>query len=70
VFSLVSSSKHVAHGVIVWSGKPWIVPAAVLRTVTVIVFAIIFLFLEMFAGVAFVSILVGHYFYGLCWRLL
>lgn len=40
------------HGAIVWSGKPWVIPAAVLRTVTVVVFAIIFLFLEMFAGVA------------------
>jgi uncharacterized membrane protein YdbT with pleckstrin-like domain len=49
---LVSSSKHVVHGVVVWTGKPWVIPAAVLRTVTVVVFAIVFLFLEMFAGVA------------------
>jgi hypothetical protein len=62
---LVSSSKHVVHGVVVWTGKPWVIPAAVLRTVTVVVFAIVFLFLEMFAGVALAAVfvdIVGIYF--------
>lgn len=53
---MVSSSKHVVHGVIVWTGKPWVIPAIVIRTVTVVVFAILFLFLENFAGVAFALI--------------
>lgn len=52
VLVLTSSSRHVAHGVVVWYGKPWVVPLAVVRTVSVVLFAIIFLFLEMFAGVA------------------
>ena len=40
----------------VWYGKPWVVPAALVRTATVVVFAIIFLFLEMFGGVAFLML--------------
>ncbi len=51
-FSL-SSDKHVQHGVVVWLGKPWVVPAAIVRTVTVFVVAVIFLWLEIYAGVAF-----------------
>lgn len=49
---MVSSSKVVAHGTVVWYGKPWIVPAAIIRTVTVIIVAIIFFWLELFSGVA------------------
>ena len=51
-FSL-SSDKHVQHGVVVWLGKPWVAPAAIVRTVTVFVVAVIFLWLEIYAGVAF-----------------
>lgn len=53
---MVSSSSHVTHGTVVWYGKPWIVPIAIVRTVTVVLFAIIFLFLEMFGGIAFTVI--------------
>jgi hypothetical protein len=49
---LVSESKHVSHSTVVWYGKPWIVPAAIIRTVTIVLFAILFLFIEMWAGVA------------------
>ena len=49
---MVSSSGHVAHGAVVWYGKPWVVPAAVVRTVSVVLAALLVLFLEMFAGVA------------------
>ena len=42
----------MAHSDVVWKGKPWIVPAAVVRTVTVIVVAILFLWIEIFSGVA------------------
>jgi hypothetical protein len=49
----LSSDKHVQHGVVVWLGKPWVVPAAIVRTVTVFVVAVIFLWLEIYAGVAF-----------------
>ena len=38
------------------AGKPWIAPAAIFRTVTVIVVAIVFLWLEIFAGVAFAGL--------------
>ena len=51
---MVSSSGHVAHGTVVWYGKPWVVPAAVVRTVSVVLFALVFLFIEMFAGVALI----------------
>lgn len=49
---MTSNSKQVAHSDVVWAGKPWIVPAAIIRTVTVIVVAIVFLWLESFSGVA------------------
>jgi hypothetical protein len=39
-------------------GKPWVVPAAVIRTVTVFVVAFLFVWLEIYFGVAF-SGLVG-----------
>lgn len=49
---MVSSSGHVAHGAVVWYGKPWVVPAAVVRTVSVVLAALLILFLEMLVGVA------------------
>jgi len=49
---LVFSSRHDSHGVVVWYGKPWVVPLAVVRTVSVVLLSIVFLFLEMFAGIA------------------
>ena len=49
---MVSESKRVAHGTIVWYGKPWIVPAAIIRTITVIVLSILFLSLEFYSGEA------------------
>jgi uncharacterized membrane protein YdbT with pleckstrin-like domain len=61
------SSKHVVHGEVVWLGKPWVVPAAIIRTVTVIVIAILFLWLELYSGVAFAG-LVGLPVYA--WTLL
>ncbi len=47
------SSRRVVHGEVVWVGKPWIVPAAILRTIAAIVVAIIFVWLEIYAGVAY-----------------
>lgn len=49
---MTSNSKPITHTDVVWAGKPWTVPAAVLRTVTVIVVAILFFWLELFSGVA------------------
>lgn len=39
-------------------GKPWVVPAAVIRTVTIVLFTIVFLFLEMYVGAA-ITLLAG-----------
>jgi len=44
----LTSVGHVNHGQIVWVGKPWIAPAAIIRTVTVFILAIIILFLEFY----------------------
>jgi len=41
---------HGNHGQVVWVGRPWVVPAAIIRTVTVFVFSVIFLFLEVYFG--------------------
>ena len=49
---MTSSSKRVVRGDVVWAGKPWIVPAAIIRTVTVIIVTIIVLWLELYSGVA------------------
>lgn len=53
---MTSSNKRVVHGDVVWYGKPWIVPAAIIRTVTVVVVAILFLWLEIYSGVAFAGL--------------
>ena len=47
----MTSAGHPNRGQVVWVGKPWVVPAAIIRTVTVFVFAIIFLFLEVYFNV-------------------
>ena len=49
----MSSDRHVQHGSVVWLGKPWVIPAAIIRTVAVFVVAILFLWLEIYSGVAF-----------------
>jgi uncharacterized membrane protein YdbT with pleckstrin-like domain len=41
----------VARGDIVWYGKPWIFPAAIIRIVTAILVAILFFLLEVYSGV-------------------
>ena len=46
---MASNLKQVVHEV-VWAGKPWIAPAAIVRTVTVIVLSILFLSLEFYSG--------------------
>ena len=51
-FSL-SSARHVEQRSVVWLGKPWIIPAAIIRTVTVFVVAVFFIWLEIYFGVAF-----------------
>ena len=57
VFVLISNPQ-VRHEQTVWVGKPWIVPAAIIRTVSVFVVAALFLFLESYLG-AFAVRLVG-----------
>jgi uncharacterized membrane protein YdbT with pleckstrin-like domain len=38
-------------------GKPWIVPATIIRTITFFVVAVVFLWLELFSGMAFYGLL-------------
>jgi uncharacterized membrane protein YdbT with pleckstrin-like domain len=47
---LTYNSNQTAQSEVVWAGKPWVVPAAIVRTVTVIVLSILFLSLEFFSG--------------------
>jgi uncharacterized membrane protein YdbT with pleckstrin-like domain len=54
----LTSDKQVHHEEAVWVGRPWITPAAIIRTISVIVVAIIFLVLEAYFG-AFSYGLVG-----------
>jgi hypothetical protein len=37
-------------------GKPWILPAAIIRTITVIIFALLFSLLEYYSGGAFLNL--------------
>jgi uncharacterized membrane protein YdbT with pleckstrin-like domain len=48
----VSTSKRVVHGSVVWFGRPWVIPAAIFRTVAVFLVAIAIMLLEFYAGVA------------------
>ncbi len=50
---MTSNSGH-AHvsGSVVWSEKPYVIPAAIYRTATIVVTAIFALFAEMWLGVA------------------
>jgi hypothetical protein len=52
----LSSEKHVAHGNVVWLGKPWIAPTAIIRTITVLVFIIIFIWIEIYFAVAYTTL--------------
>lgn len=52
----LSSDKQVARSDIVWKGKPWVVPAVIIRTITIIVFALLFSLLEYYSGGAFLSL--------------
>ncbi len=56
VFLLTSSSERVVHGEVVWRKKPWVVPAAIIRTLTVIVVLILFLWLEVYTGSAYTGL--------------
>lgn len=53
VFCLASQNGHAADANVVWYGKPWVAPAAAIRTVAVIVTAILFFVLEAWAGITF-----------------
>jgi hypothetical protein len=43
---------------VVWQGKPWVTPTAILRTITIIIVTILFIFLEIYTNVA------AHVFFG------
>jgi hypothetical protein len=45
--------KQGTHGEVVWTKKPWIAPAAIIRTITVFVVLAIFMWLEIYSSVAF-----------------
>jgi hypothetical protein len=55
----LSSAKGARLEGAVWVGKPYVVPAAVFRTVFVVIVAIILLFLESYFGNAFSYGLIG-----------
>jgi len=56
VFWLTSDS-HSQQGNIVWKKKPWVIPAAIIHTVTVFVVLAIFLWLEIYVKVFSYSLL-------------
>jgi hypothetical protein len=47
---VLSSEQPVKHENIVWRGKPYVVPSAVIRTISIFVFSAIFMVLEFYAG--------------------
>ncbi len=51
------SSKAVDHGeAVVWVGKPWVAPAIIIRTIIVIIVTVLFLWLELFSGIALANL--------------
>ncbi len=45
---LLTSNSHIQQDAVVWHGKPWVVPAAIIRTVTIFVVLALFLWLEIY----------------------
>ena len=54
----MTSNSHPQQGNVIWKKKPWVVPAAIIRTIAVIVVLILFLWLEIYLK-AFSYSLVG-----------
>jgi uncharacterized membrane protein YdbT with pleckstrin-like domain len=52
----LASKEQAVYGGVVWRGKPWVVPAAVVRTIVVFLAAGVVLWLEFFAGAASASV--------------
>jgi uncharacterized membrane protein YdbT with pleckstrin-like domain len=52
----LTSNSRIQHSSVVWQGKPWVAPATIIRTGTVIILAGLFLGLEFYAGVAFLNL--------------
>ena len=44
----LTSNSHTQQGNVIWKKKPWVVPAAIIRTVTVFVVLALFLWLEIY----------------------
>ena len=54
----MSSGKQVSHGDVVWYGKPWIVPATIIRTIAVFIFLTIFVWFEIYSGITYSHLVV------------
>ena len=52
----LTSNSHIQQDTVVWSGKPWVVPTAIIRTITVIILAGLFLGLEFYSDAAFLNL--------------
>ncbi len=52
-----SNGRQLAHGDVVWKSKPWIVPATIIRTVAIVVIAVLILWLEILSGVVSTSLI-------------
>jgi uncharacterized membrane protein YdbT with pleckstrin-like domain len=46
----LSNTSDAGFGSVVWSSKPWIVPAAVARTIAVVLVGFVFVWLEYASG--------------------
>jgi uncharacterized membrane protein YdbT with pleckstrin-like domain len=47
----LASARHIEHGDIIWYGKPWVIPVAIVRSITVFLIGTLFIVLEFYAGV-------------------
>ncbi len=47
------SERPVVHGSVVWVGKPWVAPEAALRTVFILVIAVLVFWLQLVYDIAF-----------------
>lgn len=53
---MASNNRQVSNSDVVWFGKPWILPAALNRTITVVVITTLFLGLEYYSGEASIGL--------------
>lgn len=52
----MASDRHVSHGAVVWVGKPWVAPTAIIRTIVIFLVGVIVLWLEFYLSLQYLGL--------------